>query len=140
MIRSGRAVLAVDEDKHTAAWNFWRQSLLLSKALLEPAEAVPGAQMRVIEDVSEDSVPSTTSLTHTASAAEKFCQLGIDAYTSLLRGVLAAQPARSCVLIVDLFAHAGDLASAMLKEQFTGSLKGLRMVYLGFHATDMEAE
>ena len=135
MIRSGRAVLAVDEDKHTAAWNFWRQSLLLSKALLEPAEAVPGAQMRVIEDVSEDSVPSTTSLTHTASAAEKFCQLGIDAYTSL-----AAQPARSCVLIVDLFAHAGDLASAMLKEQFTGSLKGLRMVYLGFHATDMEAE
>ena len=66
-----------------------RGSALLSKGLLAAAEVVAGRELLAIEDIGEDLLPSTTSLTHTQGAAEKVAQM-VDGCTSILSGTLAS--------------------------------------------------
>ena len=141
MIRVGKIVFPVsnNEEEHSATWSFWRNSPILSKGLLEPATALPSSSMKVIEAVGEDTLPSTTSLTHTTNAAERSCQLGAEAYGSLLRGILGQSMSagtKPVCLVLDLNAHTGDLGRAVLRERFIG---GLCLYYLGFHETASEA-
>ena len=131
------------DQVHTVTWQFWKNSPILSRLLLDPVNALPSGSMKVIETVDADVVPTTTSLTHTVNAAEKIAQLGPEPYSSLLRGVLTGQTgagaSKPAVLILDLNAHTGDLGQAVFREQFAGSLGGLRLFYLGFHSSEIEA-
>ena len=70
--------------------------------------------------------------------------MGEEAYRSLLRAMLQGQSAQAgsvkpVVAVVDLFAHTGDLARAVLHEHFAGSLGGTHLYYLGIHADCEEA-
>ena len=53
-------------------------------------------------------------------------------------GSLSSKTTKPVVLIVDLFAHTGDLALAVLKEKFNPGMS-IHLHYLGFHASEMEA-
>ncbi|CAJ1412778.1 unnamed protein product, partial [Effrenium voratum] len=141
MIRHGRLMLSMEEKPHSKAWQFWRSSALLSKGLLDAAEVVSGKDLVAVEDISDDALPSTTSLTHTQGAAEKVAQVGVDGCTSILRGALSSLTGapKPVVLVVDLNAHTGDLGRAVVKENFLQSMGGMNLFYLGLHATQSEA-
>ncbi|CAJ1456543.1 unnamed protein product, partial [Effrenium voratum] len=130
------------EKPHSKAWQFWRSSALLSKGLLDAAEVVSGKDLVAVEDISDDALPSTTSLTHTQGAAEKVAQVGVDGCTSILRGALSSLTGapKPVVLVVDLNAHTGDLGRAVVKENFLQSMGGMNLFYLGLHATQSEVD
>ncbi|CAJ1416725.1 unnamed protein product [Effrenium voratum] len=142
MIRHGRLMLSMEEKPHSKAWQFWRSSALLSKGLLDAAEVVSGKDLVAVEDISDDALPSTTSLTHTQGAAEKVAQVGVDGCTSILRGALSSLTGapKPVVLVVDLNAHTGDLGRAVVKENFLQSMGGMNLFYLGLHATQSEVD
>ena len=132
-----------DDDQHAVTWSFWRNAPIMSKGLLEPAVTLNASAMKIIEEIGEDTLPFTTSLTHTTNPAERTCQMGADAFGSLLRGMLghhsSAGAVKPAALAIDLFAHTGDLGRAVLQEHFSRSLGGMHVYYLGFHADDAEA-
>ena len=140
MCRHGRLIFPAEDEGHNKVWQEWKACPILAKGLLEEAHCIPTKDIVTIEDVSETSLPSSTSLTHNANAAEKVCQLGKDAYLSLLRGslqTLGSKSSKPVILIVDLFAHTGDLGAAVLKEKFNPGMSN-HLHYLGFHASQME--
>ncbi|CAJ1461119.1 unnamed protein product, partial [Effrenium voratum] len=112
------------------------------KGLLDAAEVVSGKDLVAVEDISDDALPSTTSLTHTQDAAEKVAQVGVDGCTSILRGALSSLTGapKPVVLVVDLNAHTGDLGRAVVKENFLQSMGGMNLFYLGLHATQSEVD
>lgn len=140
MCRHGRLIFPSEDEPFNKVWQTWKACQILSKGLLEEAHSLAAKDFVVIEDCSEDALPASTTLTHHANAAEKCCQLGKDAFYSLLRGSLGAlanKNVKPVVLVVDLFAHTGDLALAVLKEKFNPGMS-LHLHFLGLHANQLE--
>ena len=142
MVRQGRVVFPMVEQAQTASFNFWRSTGILKRGLLDAADVVSGSEFLTIEDVSEESLPPTTSLTHTVNAPEKYQQLGVDACTSVLKGCLGdlSSGCKKPVLVVDLVPHTADMIRAVVKEKFNGGMMGLQLYFAGFHADEVEAE
>lgn len=130
-----------DDEHQQKVWQTWKGCQILAKGLLEEAHCLQSKDFVVIEDCSEDALPTTTTLTHNANAAEKCCQLGKDAAYSMLRGALGAlggSSGKPAVLVVDLFSHTGDVAKACMKERFNPAMS-LNLRYLGLHSSQLEA-
>ena len=89
MVRPGRVVMPMQEAGQASTWNFWRKTPVLKQGLLEVADLLAGKDLLQIEDLSEEALPSTTSLTHSVGAAEKYHQLGLSAWSSILKGSLS---------------------------------------------------
>ena len=141
MCRHGRLTFPSEDEAFGKVWNEWKSCPILSKGLLEEAHCLPTKELVTIEDCSESALPASTTLTHTTNPAEKCCQLGKDAYHSFLRGALGTLGTKSSkpvVLVVDLFAHTGDLGLAVFKEKF-GPVMSNHLHYLAFHANQLEA-
>ena len=141
MVRPGRVVMPMLEAGQTSTWNFWRNTPVLKQGLLEAADLLASKDLLQIEDLAEDALPSTTSLTHSASAAEKYHQLGPSAWNSILKGGLTelSNGTKKPCLVIDLAAHTGDLQRAVAQERFNGSI-GLDLYFLAFHADEMEMD
>lgn len=131
-----------DDEAYGKVWQEWKSCPILAKGILEEAHCLASKDYVIIEDCSDSALPASTTLTHVANAAEKCSQLGKDAYQSLLRGALGTLGTRSSkpvILVVDLFAHTGDLGVAVVKEKFNPQMSN-RLHYLGFHANQLEAD
>ena len=141
MVRPGRVVMPMQEAGQASTWNFWRNTPVLKQGLLEVADLPAGKDLLQIEDLSEEALPSTTSLTHSANAAEKYHQLGLSAWSSVLKGSLSelSNGTKKPCLVIDLAPHTGDLQRAIAQERFKGSI-GLDIHFLAFHADEMEME
>ena len=141
MVRPGRVVMPMQEAGQTSSWNFWRNTPVLKQGLLEAADLLAGKDLLQIEDLSEDALPSTTSLTHSVNAAEKYHQLGLSAWSSILKGGLSelSNGTKKPCLIIDLAPHTGDLQRAIAQERFKGSI-GLDLYFLAFQADEMEMD
>ena len=144
MTRFGKIALPVDDAPFQATWTYWKSSQAFRKGLLDAVQMPAARDLVYVEDIAEEALPATTSLTHGSSSncpAEKACQLGLDAHRGILRGFLQGLNTRSYEqphLVVDLFGHVGEMAKACLHEKFNATLSG-PVYYLGFHADQVEA-
>lgn len=111
MVRPGRVVMPMLEAGQTSTWNFWRNTPVLKQGLLEATDLLAGKDL---EDLADDALPATTSLTHSVNAAEKYRQLGLSAWSSILKSGLSdlANGTKKPCLVIDLAAHTGDLQPA----------------------------
>ena len=145
MVRSGKIGMPTDDSHYHLTWNFWKSTQAFRKGLMDTSSMPSTKDLAYIEDTSETALPMTTSLTHATTAggpAEKVAQIGLDASHKILQGFLRGlTPARASsmpVLVVDLWAHVGEMAKAVVMEKFTSSLGG-PVYYVGFHDDAVEA-
>lgn len=141
MVRQGRVVMPMSEQSQSATWTVWRNAAILKQGLLEASDVQSSKDLLIIEDMSEETLPSTTSLTHSIGVAERYHQLGHNAFSAVLKGSLAdlSSGATKPTLVVDLGAHTGDLLRATVQEKFKKSLPGIELYYIGFQQDSVEA-
>ena len=131
----GRLAFPMSKAFKDSAW--WSSSLLRKAPVVGPLKAMRTSDMSVIEDLSEDTLPSTTDPTTHISPAEKVQQVGVDACLQVLQatfdGINAART--TMAVVVDPFPHTGDMLKAVIKYrgEFTG-----RLLYHSFAASAME--
>ena len=136
LVQRGRFLLAMDEEISKSNLNLWKADPLVKKPLVEEAALTPTRDLLIIEDVSEDSLPSTTDLTTSINPPEKHQQIGLDAAKKLLCSLTAGlelNTGRSALLVVDLSTHTGEMCKASLIE---GEPAKLPVYYLGFTTDD----
>ena len=88
-MRQGRVVMPMSEQSQSSTWTFWRNAAILKQGLLEASDVTASKDLLVIEDMSEETLPPTTSLTHSIGVAERYHQLGANAFSAVLKGSLA---------------------------------------------------
>ena len=68
---------------------FWKRSKLYSTRRTEMAKQLQGKDMRVVESMQEGSLPDSTDADGSVKGALKYNQLGADACSKVLEGLLA---------------------------------------------------
>ena len=123
----------MDEEALGVTWAVFKSTQILNKGLLDEAPVISGKDYLVVEDLSEDALPATTSFDPHQFPAEKCAQIG-KACHSILRGALCGLAgSKPVVLVVDLFAHTGEMCKAVIQEKLKPALS-TPMRYIGFHA------
>ena len=85
----GKICVPAAQAEETAK-GFWKKSPLFLTGRTELARQVPGKEMRSIDCMSENSLPSTTDTDGSVKGAAKYGQLGSDACLKTLQAVLDA--------------------------------------------------
>ena len=80
MVRNGKVGLPVEDNQFQQTWGFFKGCDILKKGLLDVASMPAAKDLVIVEDVSEEALPATSTLTHGASGssspAEKAAQKG----------------------------------------------------------------
>ena len=120
--------------------NAFFQSELRKAGRTDPCKQMAAKDLKEMEDMADDSLPSTTSSNHISGAA-KHCQFGRPAAEEVFRKAfnqvdLEKFPA---VLIVDLFPRVGDFAGAFCRLR-TQLNAGTSLFYIGVGEKAKELE
>ena len=97
-----RILVPADDEKAKKTLNPWKVAPLLKTALTEPAEMLASKDMVVMEDLTEDALPSTTTASLNQSPTERYSQIGQDAASKLLSSLLQGAPEVAAFAVVDL--------------------------------------
>ena len=115
-------------------------SELRKSARTEPCKQVPSKDLKDIEDVGEDAVPSVTGTGYVTGAA-KYSQLGVAAAEEILKKVFEGAQLESlrAVLLIDLNPRVGDFAHAFCKlRAHLGGNTSLFYLAIGEKSKDLE--
>lgn len=101
----------------------WRNCPLMTVGRTEPAKQVPNKQLIMVEDLSEESLPSADS--ERVQGGRRFEQLGEDAAMKLLQATIDTVDfgERTMLVLVDVSPGVGNMMTAFVK------LKGNRPMY-----------
>ena len=111
-----RILLPADEEKAKKTLNHWKVAPLLKTALTEPAEMLASKHMVVVEDLTEEALPSTTAAGLNQSPNERHIQIGQDAASKVLSSVMQGAPDVAAFAVLDLSPRTGDFGLAVLSR------------------------
>ena len=120
--------------------NAFFQSELRKAGRTDPCKQMAAKDLKEMEDMADDSLPSTTSSNHISGAA-KHCQFGRPAAEEVFRKVFSQVELDKfpAVLIVDLFPRVGDFADAFCRLR-TQLNAGTSLFYIGVGEKAKELE
>ncbi|CAK9068414.1 unnamed protein product [Durusdinium trenchii] len=119
--------------------NLFFQSELRKAGRTEPCKQLPAKDLKEMEDLAADSLPTSTS-SNFISGAAKHCQLGLPAAEEVIRKIFAGPDLEQvpAVIVLDLFPRVGDFTHAFCKVR--SSIPGTSIFYVGVveKAKDLE--
>lgn len=130
-----------DPDAHKEASMAWRKSQVFARGLLQEADLLPTKGMLLVEDLSDDALPSTTDVSTHINPPEKVQQIGFHAGSCLLSGYLAKpeEGERHAQVVIDLSVHTCDLSRAFLTDLAAKTLP-TSAYYFGFCVSEVHLE
>jgi hypothetical protein len=128
-MRDGRPSMYPGRLLHGQHVNFWkcpwRNVPLVATGRTEPAKQVPGKSLTLIEDLSDEALPSPIAVNgERVTGGKKFKQIGDDAAQKLLEATLTDSEfsERTVVVLCDLSPGVGNVLNAYLRLR-AGSVK-----------------
>jgi hypothetical protein len=116
LLFAGRFALAAHVREHETPW---RTSEFFAECLTKPATQLPSKNMRAVEDLAPEALPTTTDDKDTSGlcAAKKIAQIGEDAAQKLMEGLLTNVefPERHGVIWVDMNPEVGDFLGGFIQ-------------------------
>lgn len=140
LLQTGYLAFPGDTKAMEPVWQFWKGSDIMRNNLVKDCPLPLTVDLLEMEDLADDSLPTTTLETTHVGQAEKFQQLGEGAALKLLQATLSNLPTeaeRSAILVVDLSSRTLDFAKATY--QLRGSVN-LPLYYLGYCETPGQSE
>lgn len=119
LLYDGKLLLSEGEKDKDYLW----ASSKIMRGRTEYARQLPSKSMQMVEDVTSDALPTTTSMDEVlVKGAAKFSQLGEDAMTKILDGILEGpdwgrHQGNICLVLVELNAGVGHLLDAYVTRK-----------------------
>jgi len=97
---------------------FWNSALRRNRRTDE-IKQLPSKNMKEVEDLNEDALPPSTDLRTRQCTSSKFCQLGVEAWSSMLSSLLDGPDFTdvAAILVIDLYPRVGELLEAFCKKR-----------------------
>ena len=140
LLQTGCIAMPADAKESETTWQFWKNTELFQKNLVQNAELPLSSELVQIEDLSDLALPNSTDSTTHPNQAEKFQQIGQDAAKKILTAALTnlgSEAERTALLIVDLSSRTLEFAKATCEVKKTVSTP---LYYLGLTESDSELE